>query len=78
MLHKLEKAIVKAFKLAIKDLKKLKLLLIVPNVILILYNILVKTYSNALLDLIDSLALIAAVIKSFVDSKKKNELADNK
>lgn len=63
---------------AIKDLKKLKLLLIVPNVILILYNILVKTYSNALLDLIDSLALIVAVIKSFVDSKKKNELANKK
>ena len=47
----------------IKDLQVMRYILIVPNVILVFYNILVGTYASALLDLLEVIVIVIAIIK---------------
>ncbi len=54
----------------IKDLQATRYLCILPNAMLILYNILCKTYTNALLDSIEVVVLIVAIIKYHIENKK--------
>lgn len=58
------------FVLAIKNMKLMRYILIIPNAVLVLYNILTKTYFNALLDFIEVFVLIIAIIKHNKFSKK--------
>lgn len=56
---------------AIQNLQKMRILLIIPNTILIVYNILVMTYANALLDFIEVLVIVIAILKHHIDNKKQ-------
>jgi len=47
----------------IKDLQLMRWVLIIPNSVLVVYNILTRTYSNALLDLMEVIVIILSIIK---------------
>ena len=49
--------------LAVKNTQTMRLILIVPNSLLVAYNILSTTYTSALLDFIEVLVIIAAIIR---------------
>lgn len=46
----------------IKGLQKTRILCVLPNALLVIYNIFCRTYSNALLDLLELIVLIVAII----------------
>lgn len=48
---------------AIKNLQTMRYVLIIPNLILVAYNIISTTYTSALLDFIEVLVIILAIIK---------------
>jgi hypothetical protein len=54
---------------SIKSLHKGKYILLVANILLVIYNILKTTYANAILDLIESIVLIIAIIKEIKEKK---------
>ena len=58
---------------AIKNLQKGKFVLIIPNVILVIYNIFTTTYTSALLDFIEVVVIVIAIIKFYIDKKKNKE-----
>ncbi|MBQ3502870.1 MAG: YgjV family protein, partial [Clostridia bacterium] len=51
------------FAYAIKNLQVMRYVLIVPNILLIIYNIMSTTYVSAVLDFIEVVVLIIAIIK---------------
>lgn len=58
---------------ALKNMQQMKYVLIIPNVMLVVYNILTKTYTNALLDLLETVVLVVAIIKDAKENKKPIE-----
>ena len=59
---------------AIKDLQTMRYIFIIPNVILVVYNILTTTYASALLDFIEAIVIVVAIIKYSRSSKSsKND-----
>lgn len=48
---------------SLKNLQLTRHILILPNVMLVIYNILCKTYTNAILDTIEVIVIITAIIK---------------
>ena len=48
---------------SLKNLQTMKYLLILPNTMLVIYNILCTTYTNAILDIIEVIVIIVAIIK---------------
>jgi len=59
------------FAFTIKNLQLCRYILIIPNTLLIVYNILATTYASALLDLIEVIVIVVAIIKYYVDKKKE-------
>lgn len=49
--------------LAIKNTQTMRFVLIIPNALLVVYNILSTTYTSALLDFIEVIVIVAAIIK---------------
>lgn len=65
-----------AFGFAIKDMQKLRIVSIIPNAMLIVYNILTTTYINAFSSLISILAIVLAIVKYHKQSEKtKSEVS---
>ena len=56
---------------AFKDLQKMRYFLLIPNAILVVYNILVSTYTSALLDLLEVIVIIVAIIRFYCLNKKQ-------
>ena len=54
----------------IKDLQKMRWVLIIPNSLLIVYNILKTTYMSAVLDFVEVVVIIIAIIKFSSDNKE--------
>ena len=54
----------------LKDLQKMRILLIFPNAILVAYNILTTTYVSALLDFIEVIVIVVAILKFHFEAKK--------
>ena len=48
---------------SLKNLQLMRHILILPNVMLVIYNILCRTYTNAILDTIEVIVIITAIIK---------------
>lgn len=48
---------------SLKNLQVMRYLLITPNVMLVVYNILCRTYTNAILDTIETIVIVVAIIK---------------
>ena len=58
----------------IKNLQTMRYILIIPNAVLVIYNILTTTYTSALLDFIEIIVIIVAIVKFYRDSKRiKND-----
>ena len=58
--------------LSIKNLQTMRFVLIIPNSILVLYNILMTTYTSALLDLIEVVVIFVAIITNIIINKHNN------
>lgn len=54
----------------LKDLQTMRIVLIFPNVILVAYNIFTTTYVSALLDFIEVIVIIVAILKFHIEAKK--------
>lgn len=54
----------------VKDQQYTRFLCLFPNLILIFYGIICKTYSNALLDFIEATVVVSSLIKFYFDAKK--------
>ena len=54
----------------IKNLQTMRYVLIVPNTLLVIYNILTTTYASALLDFIEIIVIVVAIIKFHNENKK--------
>lgn len=48
----------------LNNMQKMRYILIIPNSILVIYNILCTTYTSALLDFIEILVIIIAIVKA--------------
>lgn len=58
----------------IKNLQTMRYVLIIPNAVLVIYNILTTTYTSALLDFIEIIVIIVAIVKFYRDSRRiKND-----
>ena len=58
----------------IKNLQTMRYVLIIPNALLVIYNILTTTYTSALLDFIEIIVIIVAIVKFYRDNKRiKND-----
>ncbi|MBR1987810.1 MAG: YgjV family protein [Clostridia bacterium] len=64
------------FGFTIKNMKKMLYFLIIPNVILVVYNILTTTYASALLDLIEAIVIVVAIIK--LNKNKETKFSINR
>ncbi len=62
---------------AIKNLQVMRYVLIVPNVLILIYNILCRTYTSALLDFIELIVLVVSIIKYHRTVKSKTQLKIN-
>ena len=60
----------------LKNLQIMRYVLIIPNIILVIYNILSTTYTSAVLDFIEVIVIIVAIIKFYIINKRqiKNEI----
>ena len=56
---------------AVKNMQIMRYILLVPNSMLVVYNILTTTYTSALLDFIEVIVIIIALIKFHNESKKR-------
>lgn len=56
--------------LSIKNLQTARCVFLIPNVILIVYNIFATTYASALLDFIEVVVIIVAIIKFCIENKR--------
>lgn len=54
----------------IKNLQTMRYVLILPNLILVLYNILTTTYASALLDFLEVIVIIVAIIKFIIEKNR--------
>lgn len=54
----------------IKNLQVMRHVLIIPNVLLVLYNILKTTYTSALLDLIEVVVIIVVIVKHKLKNRR--------
>ena len=61
----------------IKDLQTTRYVCILPNLLLIFYNILCLTFTSALLDSIEVVVLIVAIIKFYKESKLAKPLQED-
>ena len=58
----------------IKNLQTMRYVLIIPNAVLVIYNILTTTYTSAMLDFIEIIVIIVAIMKFYRDSRRiKND-----
>lgn len=62
------------YSYAIKDMQIMRYVLLVPNSILILYNILSTTYVSAILDFVEVMTIACAIIKFSRENKKHKEI----
>ncbi len=60
-----------------KNLQAMRCLLIVPNVVLVVYNILSTTYVSAALDFVEVVVIICAILKFYFEEKKQKKNLDN-
>lgn len=56
-------AVIFTFAFSIKNLQLSKYILIVPNLMLVVYNILTTTYASALLDFVEVAVIVVAIVK---------------
>ena len=56
----------------IHNMQLMRYILIIPNTLLVIYNILTTTYTSSLLDFIEVVVIVVAIIKFYKD--KNNEL----
>ena len=54
----------------IKNMQKMRCILIIPNIILVIYNIFTTTYASALLDFLEFIVIIVSIIKFHIQNKK--------
>ena len=54
----------------IKNMQLMRYILIIPNTLLVVYNILTTTYTSALLDLIEVVVIIVAITKFYKEQKR--------
>ena len=59
---------------AIKNLQTMRYVLLIPNAILVLYNILKTTYTSALLDFIEFIVIMVVIVKHILKNRRnKND-----
>ena len=58
----------------IHNMQLMRYILIIPNALLVIYNILTTTYVSALLDFIEVLVILVAIIKFYKENKERNKL----
>jgi len=58
----------------IKDLQLMRYILIIPNAILVIYNILTTTYTSAVLDFLEVVVIVVAIIKFVLDNHKHTKI----
>lgn len=61
------------YSYAIKNMKVMRYVLLVPNSILIIYNILSTTYVSAILDFVEVMTIACAIIKFSRENKLKTK-----
>lgn len=61
------------FGYEIKNMQVMRYFLIIPNVILVMYNVITTTYASALLDFMEVVVIIASIIKF---SKRKAKIIE--
>lgn len=64
-------SIIFTISFCIKNLQLMRYILIIPNTLLIFYNIITTTYTSALLDLIEVIVIIVAIIIHKLKNKKE-------
>lgn len=60
-----------------KNLQAMRCLLIVPNVVLVVYNILTTTYVSAVLDFVEVVVIVTAILKFYFEEKRQKKNLDN-
>jgi len=64
---------------AIKNLQVMRYLLITPNILIVIYNILVMTYTSAIIGIIENIVIIVAIFKYRFENKKSyKQFLENK
>ena len=53
----------------VKNLQVMRYILLIPNTIYVLYNILTTTYTSALLDFVEVVVILIAILKFHLDEK---------
>lgn len=61
------------FGYEIKNMQVMRYVLLIPNALLVIYNILITTYASAVLDFMEIVAILAAIIKFYLNNKKNRE-----
>ena len=62
---------------AIKNMQTMRYVLIIPNTLLVVYNTLATTYTSAILDFIEILVIIVAIIRFYKHKKDINLVITN-
>lgn len=62
---------------AIKNMQTMRYVLIIPNTLLVIYNILATTYTSAILDFIEIVVIIVAIIRFYKHKKDTNLVITN-
>ncbi|MBP3619636.1 MAG: YgjV family protein [Clostridia bacterium] len=57
----------------IKDMQVMRYVLIIPNALLVIYNVLATTYVSAVLDFIEIMVIVAAIVKFYYERRKNKE-----
>jgi len=66
------------FGYEIKNMQVMRYILLIPNILLVIYNILITTYASAILDFMEIVVILAAIIKFYVVKKKEINSAIHK
>ena len=62
---------------AIKNMQTMRYILLIPNSLLVVYNILATTYTSAILDFLEIIVIIVAIIKFSKHKKETNLVITN-
>ena len=58
----------------ITNLQTMRYVLLIPNSILVAYNILTTTYASAVLDFLEVVVILVAILKFYYQNKQKNNV----
>ncbi len=62
----------------IKNLQLMRYVLLIPNAIILVYGLYCKTYTNAILDLLEIIIILVAIVRYYILKKKEGNIEEEK